>query len=104
MNCLFCSEQLCISFSGIYDSHYICKNHKYNVFYLICNNNSKIRYFFDFPYNDRWYVISFRYEFGPKYCDILCQDDLNEIIEFDYIPNLTPENIDEKISALLIFS
>lgn len=100
MNCYFCSEEL---FSIHYNKSYLCKNHKYDVYFVIeINNTSEAEYYFEFRYDNKWYIVDYKNSDKSKCCKIFYQNEL--IAEFNCIPDLSPENIDEKFPMLLTFS
>jgi hypothetical protein len=92
MNCYFCNEKCIIN-----DHLVKCENHKSIVYYGIDP------YFIFFYYGKPASIIIVIYP-NNNSCKISSIYTNKDILAFNFIPNLSPENINEKLKLYLTFS
>ena len=92
-NCLFCNKE---NKEDTYELSF-CTNHKTVVAHSFMSDLNIV--FFSIILKDKEYVLYFY----PKDNIFLILQGLKEIIRWNFIPNITPDNAEEKLKLLLPF-
>ena len=117
MNCVFCQRE-CIEIVEKYirknPVKWKCNNHPFSVVYWKYTGKDRkynLRYDFYVKHNGKTYKFYFQVEDSPSMQIIpgtreyFCINWTYKcIVQFAYLPNITPENAMQKLSTILLFS
>lgn len=111
MNCFFCKKSLT---SDLFQSPkvidapitYICNSHPVKVCHRIQVLVDRTDFvYFSYIYNDYTYSLYF---YSNKSFEVVAfpkgKDSLNSVMKLDFHPDITPENVAEKLPILIVFS
>ena len=100
MNCLFCPDHI-IEYTHDVTIH-LCQNCKTR--YYFSSLDVLHSYHFDISYKTCSYTFHFYLAGHANYGRFLLSSTIENITQFNYIPNFTPYNAVQKLQTLLIFS
>lgn len=105
--CIYCQKECRYDFINKY---FICENHPIKIHYIFEHNDDEKGYHLEyFTFQSKYSKNNFNAKFYPKlnkfslYQQFSNESLMKEVLTLDFLPELTPDNILDKIKTYLTF-